>query len=157
MSRLDDRCRGQGDRASTGPEVLRLLPRRRSWVLEAGLLLEHAGRGLLGDRREGPLGRVRQWQTTARTTTTGSRRGPRSRGDREPELRSPAMEAADALAPAPKRSVGRRLADLFHGRPASRWGPSRRPGRLAGHRLHRLARGSAGRRLLERRRAQRRI
>ena len=27
------------------------------------------------------------------------------------------MEAADALAPAPKRSVGRRLADLFHGRP----------------------------------------
>src|SRR3954471_4037139 len=28
------------------------------------------------------------------------------------------MEAADALAPAPKRSVGRRLADLFHGR---RW------------------------------------
>ena len=26
------------------------------------------------------------------------------------------MEAADALAPAPKRSVGRRLADLFHGR-----------------------------------------
>ena len=28
-----------------------------------------------------------------------------------------AMEAADALAPAPKRSVGRRLADLFHGRP----------------------------------------
>src|SRR3954447_5222784 len=28
------------------------------------------------------------------------------------------MEAADALAPAPKRSAGRRLADLFHGR---RW------------------------------------
>src|SRR3954468_24725983 len=27
------------------------------------------------------------------------------------------MEAADALASAPKRSVGRRLADLFHGRP----------------------------------------
>jgi putative spermidine/putrescine transport system permease protein len=27
------------------------------------------------------------------------------------------MEAADALAPAPKRSAGRRLADLFHGRP----------------------------------------
>ena len=27
------------------------------------------------------------------------------------------MEAADALAPAPKRSVGRRLAGLFHGRP----------------------------------------
>jgi putative spermidine/putrescine transport system permease protein len=27
------------------------------------------------------------------------------------------MEAADALAPVPKRSVGRRLADLFHGRP----------------------------------------
>ena len=27
------------------------------------------------------------------------------------------MEAADALAPAPKRSVGCRLADLFHGRP----------------------------------------
>ena len=27
------------------------------------------------------------------------------------------MEAADALAPAPKRSVGRRLADLFYGRP----------------------------------------
>src|SRR4051795_11061220 len=27
------------------------------------------------------------------------------------------VEAADALAPAPKRSVGRRLADLFHGRP----------------------------------------
>ncbi len=27
------------------------------------------------------------------------------------------MEAADALAPATKRSVGRRLADLFHGRP----------------------------------------
>jgi putative spermidine/putrescine transport system permease protein len=27
------------------------------------------------------------------------------------------MEAADALAPAPKRSVGRRRADLFHGRP----------------------------------------
>jgi putative spermidine/putrescine transport system permease protein len=27
------------------------------------------------------------------------------------------MEAADALAPAPKRSVGHRLADLFHGRP----------------------------------------
>jgi putative spermidine/putrescine transport system permease protein len=27
------------------------------------------------------------------------------------------MEAADAIAPAPKRSVGRRLADLFHGRP----------------------------------------
>lgn len=27
------------------------------------------------------------------------------------------MEAADALTPAPKRSVGRRLADLFHGRP----------------------------------------
>jgi putative spermidine/putrescine transport system permease protein len=28
------------------------------------------------------------------------------------------MEAADALASAPKRSVGRRLADLFHGRPS---------------------------------------
>src|SRR3954468_24075683 len=27
------------------------------------------------------------------------------------------MEAADALAPAPRRSVGRRLAGLFHGRP----------------------------------------
>ena len=27
------------------------------------------------------------------------------------------MEAADALAPAPKRSAGRRLADLFHGHP----------------------------------------
>jgi putative spermidine/putrescine transport system permease protein len=27
------------------------------------------------------------------------------------------MEAADAVAPAPKRSVGRKLADLFHGRP----------------------------------------
>jgi len=27
------------------------------------------------------------------------------------------MEAADALAPRPKRSAGRRLADLFHGRP----------------------------------------
>src|SRR4051794_3096537 len=27
------------------------------------------------------------------------------------------MEAADALASAPKRSAGRRLADLFHGRP----------------------------------------
>src|SRR5919204_6440005 len=27
------------------------------------------------------------------------------------------MEAADALASAPKRSVGRRLADLFNGRP----------------------------------------
>src|SRR4051794_6210184 len=27
------------------------------------------------------------------------------------------MEAADALASAPKRSVGRRLAGLFHGRP----------------------------------------
>src|SRR5919204_3174354 len=26
------------------------------------------------------------------------------------------MEAADALAPAPRRSAGRRLADLFHGR-----------------------------------------
>src|SRR6478752_5659188 len=27
------------------------------------------------------------------------------------------MEAADALAPAPRRSAGRRLAGLFHGRP----------------------------------------
>jgi len=27
------------------------------------------------------------------------------------------VEGADALAPAPKRSVGRRLADLFYGRP----------------------------------------
>ena len=33
------------------------------------------------------------------------------------------MEAADALAPAPKRSAGRRLADLFHGRPRLQVGP----------------------------------
>ena len=32
------------------------------------------------------------------------------------------MEAADALASAPKRSVGRRLADLFHGHPRLRLG-----------------------------------
>jgi len=32
------------------------------------------------------------------------------------------MEAADALAPAPKRSAGRRLADLFHGRPGLQLG-----------------------------------
>ena len=96
--------------------------------------------------------------TTARTTTTGSRRGPRSRGDRaEPTRVKSAVEAADAVASAPKRSVGRRLADLFHGRPRLQVGALLgRPARLAGDRLSGVAGGAAGRRVLERRRAQRR-
>src|SRR4051812_31907519 len=49
--------------------------------------------------------------THARTTTTGPLHGPRSRVDQR------VMEAAGLSAEPPKRSVSRRLADLFHGRP----------------------------------------
>ena len=67
------------------------------------------------------------------------------------------MEAADALAPAPKRSVGRRLADLFQGRPRLQVGALLAGAAgLAGRRLPGLAGGPAGRRVLGRRRAQRR-
>ena len=53
------------------------------------------------------------------------------------------MEAAGLGAPAPRRSVGRRLADLFHGRPRLQSGPAveevgepvaHRPPRLRGYR-----------------------
>ena len=82
------------------------------------LKIRRSGRALLlGSRR---------WRNaataaarTAWTTTTGSRHGPRSRGDRRLTGDACATEAVVA-----KRSVGRRLAGLFHGRPrlqVGRW------------------------------------
>ena len=109
--------------------------------------------------------RVYYWNTPVRTavttavmsawtTTTGSTPGPRSRADRNLEGRRGRIGAER---PAPKRSVGRRLADLFHGRPRLQVAALLAgAGRLAGHRLPGLARGPAGRLVLGRRRAQRR-
>ena len=71
-------------------------------VLEAGLLLGDAA------------GRMRQRRrTTAWTTTTGSKPGPKSKA-RPVAVDSVAM-ATEAVVV--KRSAGRRLAGLFHGRP----------------------------------------
>ena len=66
---------------------------------------------------------------------------PRSRGD---VLAIPmigrSMEAAGALAPARRRSAGRRLADFFHGHAGRQVGALLSgPGRLAGHRIPGLA------------------
>ena len=121
-------------------ELLHRIPRRRPGVLEARLLLGDAARRLRQRRR-----------TTARTTTTGSRPGPRSRAE------SSGRESMATEAVVERRSAGRRLAGLFHGRPRLQVGAL-----LAGpvgwlvDRLPGLARGPADRRLLDRRPAQRR-
>ena len=55
---LDAHRRREEHRVGAGPEVLRQVPRRRPGVLEARLLLEHAGERLRDGRPEGAFGPV---------------------------------------------------------------------------------------------------
>ena len=116
------------------------IPRRKPGLLEAGLLL--------GD----PAGRMRQ----RRRRLQGLQRlGPSLDRNQRLERAGPESMATEAVVA--RRSVGRRLAGLFHGRPRLQVGALLAgPVGLAGHPLPGVAGGPADHRLLDGRPAQRR-